>query len=410
MLPLGIVHLQLFLLVPLGASSSKFSRLLKFPALSIEDGEMGFAWQWEDMDTDTLGPAGPEGGHAPANHSASFLGIPRVTHRSHKFAPGAIRAREPRLWENLKSCVDHNPGSEARYYDNLQVDEVLHRLVDDISAAASGSPLGGRMRDALSLISREPYSQAFVLKSDWFRLAVVYLEGGWWVDGDVRCIDPIDSVLAWEEPMGRALNEALRKEGGGSRSPSTEACVFAWEGELPLQPSAPLNWAFGCPPRHPFLLHAMGELSDRVMRMTPHADPGGGFRAAVSLPSGESLYLDVLSTTGPGMVGEALQSYGNPAESLKAVRERYGEREGDKETWDRVSIVSRHGKVEHVDGSTDTSSSSSVVVLPYCFFRGRGCGHLDRRFSDMVIFHHEFDTSWRRSYWHNYFRPSASIV
>lgn len=48
------------------------------------------------------------------------------------------------------------------------------------------------------------------------------------------------------------------------------------------------------------------------------------------------------------------------------------------------------------------STAPPVVVLPYCFFRSRGCVHLEARFSDRVMFHHEFDTSWRPSYWHNY--------
>jgi hypothetical protein len=51
-----------------------------------------------------------------------------------------------------------------------------------------------------------------------------------------------------------------------------------------------------------------------------------------------------------------------------------------------------------------------VVVLPYCFFRSRGCGHLsspDSVWEDRVLFHHEFDTAWRPSYWHNYYQPES---
>lgn len=43
-----------------------------------------------------------------------------------------------------------------------------------------------------------------------------------------------------------------------------------------------------------------------------------------------------------------------------------------------------------------------MLVLPYCFFRAKGCPHLAARFGDKVMFHHEFETDWRPSFWHNF--------
>ena len=42
-----------------------------------------------------------------------------------------------------------------------------------------------------------------------------------------------------------------------------------------------------------------------------------------------------------------------------------------------------------------------VTVLPYCYFRSRGCPHLAG--ADVVFFHHEFDTAWRPAFWHNHY-------
>ena len=40
---------------------------------------------------------------------------------------------------------------------------------------------------------------------------------------------------------------------------------------------------------------------------------------------------------------------------------------------------------------------------------GRGCPHLAALpFNDRVLFHHEFDTAWRASYWHNYLPEPAT--
>ena len=44
------------------------------------------------------------------------------------------------------------------------------------------------------------------------------------------------------------------------------------EGDIsgsPQGPTSPLNWAFGCAPRHPFLIDALSELSTSVLAYTP---------------------------------------------------------------------------------------------------------------------------------------------
>ena len=60
--------------------------------------------------------------------------------------------------------------------------------------------------------------------------------------------------------------------------------------------------------------------------------------------------------------------------------------------------------------SREAAASEAVVLLPYCFFRSRGCPHLHANhsaFADRVLFHHEFDTAWRPSFWHNEVTPEV---
>merc|ERR1711972_73053 len=112
---------------------------------------------------------------------------------------------------------------------------------------------------------------------------------------------------------------------------------------------------------------------------------------------GQQLYVNVLNTTGPGMLGEALSSYAG--RNLGKVRKIFGETPGDSQSWDRLSVV---------HPLSTKANIAPVIVLPYCFFRSRGCEHLLQRFEDKVVFHHEFDTSWRPSFWHNYYEPKST--
>eukprot|EP00927_Polykrikos_kofoidii_P039449 TRINITY_DN33832_c0_g1_i1.p1 TRINITY_DN33832_c0_g1~~TRINITY_DN33832_c0_g1_i1.p1 ORF type:complete len:426 (-),score=39.50 TRINITY_DN33832_c0_g1_i1:243-1520(-) len=340
----------------------------------------------------------------------TFLRIPRVLHRSHKYGAAEVHL-QPRLWANLLSCSQLNPEHESRYYDDKQADAVLQIVVDHLKDK--------EMSHALKKIRHGKLGKVFVLRADWFRLAALWLFGGWWLDGDVRCIDSIDSSFNLEGPLASAARHALAEAAimaDRSDCPETltavedgrsEGCVLAWEGELPQPKSAPLNWALGCSPRHPFLLHTMRELARRVINLRPSKQPDP-FSAI--LPGKVPKYVDVLHTTGPGMLGEALSDYAQS--NLRGLRERFGEAIASKESWDAVSVVfgQEAQKLREKDAVPVHCPAGPVVLLPYCFFRSRGCGHLHRRFNDTIVFHHEFDTSWRPSFWHNYFDQAPSAV
>ena len=95
-------------------------------------------------------------------------------------------------------------------------------------------------------------------------------------------------------------------------------------------------WAFGCSARHPFLLQAMRLLAERVTALQLRGTKPDDFKAKIATAEGP-IWVDVLHTTGPGMVGHALQSFslatGDTASAgwgrnfvkLQQVRERFGE-------------------------------------------------------------------------------------
>ena len=293
---------------------------------------------------------------------------PRILHRSHNYSATTLSsgdttadARLRMVARNVVSCAEHNPGFETRWYDDRRLEAVL----DAFGAADE------RLEAAVAALRRPPFSAAFVARADLARLAMLYLYGGFWLDSDAACIDAIETSL-----------------------PPVQGCVFAWEGSVADSPSAPLNWAMGCPrPGHGFVLDAALLVAERIQHYLARG-PGtacAGERGAYCATGDGRAMIPVLSITGPAALGDALAAYAG-VPSNRALREAHGEDPRDQATWATVSYVE--------------SSRGDVTVLPYCFFRSRGCAHLKDAFDDRVIFHHEFDTAWRRSFWHNYL-PAA---
>ena len=273
----------------------------------------------------------------------------RVLHRSHNFSAAALTAgsggaRLGRTRRNVVSCAVQNPGYATIWYDDAALDAFL-----DEAAA-----LDARIATAIDALRRPPFSKHFVLRTDLARLLLVHTYGGWWLDADAVCID---------DPLSEL---------------EIDGCVFAWEGSVADEPSAPLNWAFACRRGHGFPLQAALLAADRIAAFSGDAgacaDEKRAYCAGGTIP--------VLDLTGPAMLGDALRAYAG-ASSNRALREAAGERADDASTWATATTV------------------KDVTVLPYCYFRSRGCPHLAG--ADVVFFHHEFDTAWRPAFWHNHY-------
>ena len=270
----------------------------------------------------------------------------KVLHRSHNYSAAALTAatggaRLGRTRRNVVSCAVQNPDYATIWYDDAALDAFLDEVTD------------ARISRAVAPLRRPPLASHFVLRTDLARLLLVHTYGGWWLDADAVCIDPLSS---------------LRIDG----------CVFAWEGSVADEPSAPLNWAFACRRGHGFPLQAALLAADRIAAFSEDAEACAGERRAYCAGG----TIPVLDLTGPAMLGDALQAYAG-ASSNRALREAAGERAGEASTWARATTV------------------KDVTVLPYCYFRSRGCPHLAG--ADVVFFHHEFDTAWRPAFWHNHY-------
>ena len=275
----------------------------------------------------------------------------KVLHRSHNFSAAALTAdtggaRLGRTRRNVVSCAVENPDYATIWYD----DAALDKFLDD---AAS---IDARIAAAIDAL-RKPPLKHFVLRTDLARLLLVHTYGGWWLDADLVCID---------DPLAEL---------------EIEGCVFAWEGSVADEPSAPLNWAFACEKGHELPLRAALLAADRIAAFSGDAGACAGEKRAYCAGG-----IPVLDLTGPAMLGDALRAY-TGASSNRALREAAGERADDASTWARATTV------------------KDVTVLPYCYFRSRGCPHLAG--ADVVFFHHEFDTAWRPAFWHNHYPGSG---
>lgn len=331
-------------------------------------------WPWETLDNRATKFAGVprwkeyrEKGYKVGE----LRGIPRVLHRSHNLSVaqlagfGEDTALGRRVAQNVASCARVNPKFETRWYEDRHLDGVL-------DAVAGLDP---RLEVLVRTLRAPPLAGIYVLRADVARLGLAYLRGGWWLDADAVCLDAL-----------------------GAHLPRTRGCVLAWEGAVGDGASAPLNWALGCPAKHAFPLDAALLVADRVASFAADRFRAGAACAGARRPfcaTGDGVAVPVLDLTGPAAVGAALAEYAG-VRSLDAPRAAAGEVAGNPATWAAVTTIE--------------NALGPVTVLPYCFFRSRGCGHLDAEYDDRVLFHHEFDTDWRPTRFHNYLDADPPLV
>jgi hypothetical protein len=226
----------------------------------------------------------------------------RVIHRSHNFSAAALTAagggaRLGRTRRNVVSCAVQNPSYATIWYDDAALDAFLDQVTD------------ARIARAIATLRRPPFAEHFVLRTDLARLLLVHTYGGWWLDADAVCIDPLSEL-------------------------EIEGCVFAWEGSVADDPSAPLNWAFACEKGHELPLRAALLAADRIAAFSGEfpSDASAKRRARTRVGArivlaegcaGERRaycaggHIPVLDLTGPAMVGDALRAYTTPRPSIR---------------------------------------------------------------------------------------------
>ena len=370
----------------------------------------GTLW-WRDGQL-TAPPTGPTPRHAVSVPNTS---IPYQIFRSHKHSTTALQqllqaecpvtdpsTAEQRVCRNLQSCAQVNPDAAQQYFDDTGLMYIVeHELLPTLKLEAAQSEYAQIKQAWHRLREHHVLRQVMVLQADFFRLAIVWLRGGWWADADVRCIDSIAQTLNSKQMLTEIREAAARAtetcSAGGCNAQPQVGCVLAWEGEVSNPPASTLNWAFGCAARHPLMLTVMARAASLINGWSPHdlVRTPAEFMAAVS-SRGKKFHVDVLRLTGPAMftdaVGILAKQWGLHHTLTQLRQDVAHESKNNKSTWDLATFL-----------PPGNSGAEAVLILPYCFFRSRGCGHLVNKFNDRVIFHHEFETSWRQSYWHNYF-------
>ena len=231
---LGLLGLLLLLGLPLPCQPGSHAY---YSVLRYEDsGSRARLWHRPTLD---------EARSPPPLVDNSTMPIPLLLHRSHRFrasqlerlgsgmaarAAGGEAGKAARVRRNLESCgrfaLNGEEGAETRYYDDAGlVDTMEKRILPaldlvarqqqqqrqqrrqrqqhrsghrndregareeekmDEAAEAEAAEAARTVRAAWRRLSEDPVlSRVFVLRADVFRLAVVWLEGGWWLDADV---------------------------------------------------------------------------------------------------------------------------------------------------------------------------------------------------------------------------------
>lgn len=235
------------------------------------------------------------------NAAADELGVSepgdmeRIIHRSHRFVETQLRTIShsvddslSRVRRNLDSCVEINSNMETRYYDDEQLSLSMERVLDGLNTKVPLDAL--KIRRAWGKLRNDRVlKNVFILQVDLFRLGIVWLQGGWWLDADVVCLDGIEETL-YSIPVQKEIDEAKQKYAAVINSARLESCepsvsesfgcVWAWEGSVPSPSetsasSSPLNWAFGCSKGHPFLVKALSLASERILAWDSSSSPVG---------------------------------------------------------------------------------------------------------------------------------------
>jgi glycosyltransferase involved in cell wall biosynthesis len=153
------------------------------------------------------------------------MAIPRIIHQTFKSAD--IPGKFSRYREHLISL---HPGWEYKFYDDEACREAVEKFF----------PAFLPIYDHASVIQR----------TDIFRVIVVYGEGGFYLDMDIECLNPLDDLCEFRCVLGEELTLAEEDaERLGHRDRRRVA-----------------NYMFGSEPGHPFLLRILRKIAGESRR------------------------------------------------------------------------------------------------------------------------------------------------
>jgi hypothetical protein len=167
--------------------------------------------------------------HGDQLHSNNNITIPRIIHKVYfqkdgQFDTESVTSLSSRLKDAHKSWVDMNPGYEVHYFNLVDARSYLSQYFHSIFLRAF---------DCL---------EAFAAKADFFRMAVLYREGGWYSD--------------WKQVVlqQRVLDNLVAAVGDGGGSGHFDF-VAAWDQGNPISVAHECiqNAFVGTTPQHPIV-------------------------------------------------------------------------------------------------------------------------------------------------------------
>lgn len=178
--------------------------------------------------------------------------IPKIIHQT--FSTSIIPHQLQKYQFQLRSF---HPDWEYRFYDDAQCDQIICDYLPDFLETYRG------------------YKYA-IQKADFFRIAVVYLFGGFYADLDIKILKPLDPL-------------------------ETYSCIFPLESNKTLTIG---NYMFGSEAKHPFLQEVLNQLNKNC---------------SINIFSDN----DVLISTGPGMITNLFSSY-KDIDKVTILENRFG--------------------------------------------------------------------------------------
>jgi mannosyltransferase OCH1-like enzyme len=169
--------------------------------------------------------------------------IPKLLHQINE-----TKNLAPMFRPYQRQLLKIHPGWDYHLHDNIDMRNTLGRYFPSL----------------VPIYDNYPFN---VQRADLFRLVIVYVMGGFYVDLDVDCLNELDSLTAFNCVFGE--EKTLTR---------TEAQALGHRDLLRVG-----NYMFGSSPGHPFLLRVVEEMVKRA-------------RTRITTEN------DILETTGPGLL------------------------------------------------------------------------------------------------------------
>ncbi len=189
------------------------------------------------------------------DHERELVETPKIIHQTAESTD-----LSPKCLDWQKKCIAAHSTWDYRFYE----DQACRQFVTD------------QMPELLSCYDALPKG---VQKADLFRLAVIYVCGGFYLDTDIEILKPLDSLISTSAVFAEELR--LENESGSDQKNNNSN-----EHDVRIA-----NYMFGAPPKNPVIAAMIIELVEHAL---------GHFI---------DVELDVLDSTGPGMVTKVFHEF-----------------------------------------------------------------------------------------------------